>query len=113
MVKAKFEDFELHIAEATCMYDRYVVLIKKPLEDFEVDLKKLVEASVESFNSRAPGQRHAISCNAYLTVIVNKRDDSDQVFCGIYFNLKSPFISLRGESLLNDHAQNDSGRKVE
>ena len=84
------ETFKSEIAEAVRTYDKFVVCLEKPPEDFEKTLNSLVEKAIRAFESRGAGLRHGIALDRQVTVILSQAEGS-RPLCGIYFNLSSPY----------------------
>lgn len=90
--------FEREIQEALKAYDRYIICLEKPPDDFEGALRRLVEKAIRAYETRAAGLRHGIALDRQITVMVSQTD-SDRPMCGIYFNLYSPYSKqLSGKS---------------
>lgn len=84
------DTFKAEIAEATRQYDRFVVCLDKPTEDFTRSLRSLVEKAITAYVTRAEGLRHGIALDRHVTVILSESGD-DRPLCGVYFNLASPY----------------------
>lgn len=84
------ENFRKEIREALGNYDRFVVCLGKTLDEFETSLVSLVRKAIHAFETRAPGLRHGIALDRFITVILSQ-SDSERPHCGIYFNLHSPY----------------------
>ena len=83
-------DFKREIAEAVRVYDRHIVSLEKPTEDFQQTLLSLVAKAIKAFTDRGPNLRHGIALDKHVTVILSQ-SDSARPMCGIYFNLHSPY----------------------
>ncbi|MFN0069472.1 MAG: hypothetical protein ACKVYV_17780 [Limisphaerales bacterium] len=84
------DTFRPEIAEATRQYDRFVVCLDKPTEDFADSLRSLVRKAIIAFETRAEGLRHGIALDRHVTVILSE-SGAARPLCGIYFNLASPY----------------------
>lgn len=84
------DKFKAEIAEATRQYDRFVVCLDKPTEDFTRSLRSLVEKAITAYVTRAAGLRHGIALDRHVTVILSESGE-ERPLCGIYFNLASPY----------------------
>ena len=107
------ETFSKEIEEAIANYDRYVVCLGKTADECESSLLSLVKKAIHAYETRAPGLRHGIALDRYITIILSQ-SDSDRPHCGIYFNLHSPYqrqIQAKMEELASaatDHEDQDS-----
>lgn len=84
------ETFKPEIAEAMVAYDHYVVCIDKTPDEFQACLQSLLKKAIKAYETRGPDLRHGIALDKYVTVILSQ-NDSPRPFCGIYFNLHSPY----------------------
>jgi len=84
------DDFREEMTKATRAYDRYVVNLEKPTDDFERALESLVTKAIRAYESRGPNMRHGIALDKHVTVILSQAD-TPRPLCGIYFNLHSPY----------------------
>jgi len=84
------ELFKKEIEEATKNYDKFVVCLEKVPEHFQESLSSLTAKAIVAYENRAPHLRHGIALDKYLTVIISQTEGS-RPFCGIYFNLSSPY----------------------
>lgn len=84
------DTFRAEIAEASRQYDRFVVCLDKPTEDFTHSLRSLVQKAIIAFETRAEGLRHGIALDRHVTVILSESGEA-RPLCGIYFNLVSPY----------------------
>lgn len=84
------ENFRKEIRVALGNYDRFVVCLGKTLDEFETSLVSLVRKAIHAFETRAPGLRHGIALDRFITVILSQAD-AERPHCGIYFNLHSPY----------------------
>ena len=82
--------YRKELAEALHRYDRYVVCLDKPTEEFEQDVRRLMVKAMHAFRNRARGLRHGIALDSHMTVIISENRKSLPL-CGIYFNLHSPY----------------------
>lgn len=85
----KVEDFSPEIAAASKMYDKYVVCVDKTPEAFLKSLESLVKKAIDVYENRAPGLRHGIALDSFVTVMLSE-NNGNRPLCGIYFNLHSP-----------------------
>ena len=84
------ESFKREIAASVKAYDRFVVCLEKPPEDFEATLNSLMAKAIKAYETRGEGLRHGIALDKQVTVILSQGDDAIPL-CGIYFNLHSPY----------------------
>lgn len=84
------ETFKPEISEAMAAYDRYVVCIDKTPDEFQASLQSLLKKAIKAYETRGPELRHGIALDKYVTVILSQ-NDNPRPFCGIYFNLHSPY----------------------
>src|ERR1044071_5042757 len=84
------EDFQAEVEAALQRYDKYVVCLDKPPEDFLHSLQSLTKKAIDAYENRAPGLRHGIALDRHVTIILSQADDG-RPLCGIYFNLHSPY----------------------
>jgi hypothetical protein len=84
------DQFKAEMTAARRAYEKFVVCLEKTPDEFEASLKSLLRKALEAFEKRPPGMRHGIALDRYVTVIISQAD-SDRPFCGIYFNLHSPY----------------------
>ena len=84
------ETFKPEIAAAISAYDKYVVCINKPPEDFQSSLISLINKAIKAYQGRGPDLRHGIALDPLVTVILSQ-NDGPRPLCGIYFNLHSPY----------------------
>lgn len=82
--------FKPEMAQAIKAYDRHVVCLEKPPDDFEESLNRLMDKAIQAYAERAPGLRHGIALDRHLTIILSQ-SDAARPLCGIYFNLHSPY----------------------
>jgi hypothetical protein len=85
------EMFEPEIAQAVASYDRSVVCLERSAQDCREVLTSLITKAINAYEGRAPGLRHGIALDRYVTVILSQTD-LDRPSCGIYFNLSSPYF---------------------
>ena len=81
--------FEMAVAE----YDRHIVCISKPPDEFVASLRSLGLKALKAYEGRPVGSRHGIACDRYVTVIFSHQENAVPL-CGIYFNLHSPYKKL-------------------
>lgn len=96
-MELKVEDFHREIGAALRAYEKYVVCLNKTPDEFLKTLHSLVGKAITAFVNRAPGLRHGIALDRYVTVMISEQDDAPPV-CGIYFNLHSPYVRKMAES---------------
>lgn len=84
------ETFRPEINQALRAYEKYVICIDKPPEEFERSLHSLLLKAIKAYETRGPQLRHGIALDRYVTVILSQNEDS-RPLCGIYFNLCSPY----------------------
>jgi hypothetical protein len=89
-VAVTVDSFKPEIAEAMAAYDRYVVCIDKTPDEFHASLQSLIKKAIKAYETRGPQLRHGIALDKHVTVILSQNDDP-RPFCGIYFNLHSPY----------------------
>jgi hypothetical protein len=82
--------FERELAEAAKAYEKYIVCIDKAPDDCNESLVSLMEKAIKAFQNRAPGLRHGIALDKFVTIILSQSED-ERPLCGIYFNLHSPY----------------------
>lgn len=85
----KLEDFSAEIVAAAKVYDKYVVCVDKTPEAFQKSLESLMKKAIDVFENRAPGLRHGIALDSFVTIMLSE-NNGDRPLCGIYFNLHSP-----------------------
>ncbi|HMO65879.1 MAG TPA: hypothetical protein PKE47_11785, partial [Verrucomicrobiota bacterium] len=66
------DTFKAEIAEAVRQYDRFVVCLDKPTDDFARSLRSLVQKAITAFETRAAGLRHGIALDRHVTVILSE-----------------------------------------
>lgn len=89
-MELQVEDFRQEIAVALAQYEKYVVCLEKTPDEFLQTLQSLVGKAIRAYENRAPGLRHGIALDRYVTVILSETD-GPRPLCGIYFNLHSPY----------------------
>jgi hypothetical protein len=89
------ETFQEEIEEAAKAYDKYVICLDKPTDDFKKDTVSLMEKAIKAYISRSPNLRHGIALNKQITIILSQTEN-DRPLCGIYFNLHSPYKKKPG-----------------
>ncbi len=85
------DTFRSEIAAALRAYERHIVCLEKTPEQCQAALRSLVEKAIHEYVHRAPGLRHGIALDKHLTVILSQTD-VERPLCGIYFNLRSPYL---------------------
>jgi len=85
----KVEDFAMEIAAAVKAYDKYVVCVDKTPEAFLKSVESLMKKAIDAYENRAPGLRHGIALDSFLTIMLSQTD-AGRPLCGIYFNLHTP-----------------------
>lgn len=84
------EDFQQEIAGAVKSYDKFVVCVEKTPDEFLKSLQSLMGKAITAFEYRAPGLRHGIALDRYVTIMLSENENA-RPLCGIYFNLSSPY----------------------
>src|SRR3954468_1855617 len=84
------EMFRPEIEDALKAYDKYIVCIDKTPERAEESLRSLMEKAIKAYQNRGPNLRHGIALDKQITIILSQTE-SDRPYCGIYFNLSSPY----------------------
>jgi hypothetical protein len=84
------QSFKRELAAALKAYDRFVVCIDKTPDEFEESLRSLLVKAIKVYTTRGEGMRHGIALDQHVTVILSQGDEP-LPFCGIYFNLHSPY----------------------
>jgi hypothetical protein len=82
--------FEPELAEAAKAFDKYVVCVDKTPDECTQSLVSLMEKAIKAYVNRAPGLRHGIALDKYITIILSQ-SEGERPLCGIYFNLRSPY----------------------
>ncbi len=82
--------FQTEIAAALKAYDQFVVCLDKSSEEFLATVQSLVLKAIRAYENRGPNLRHGIALDQHVTVILSQ-SDSERPWCGIYFNLHSPY----------------------
>jgi len=88
----RVETFEEEIQKAIATYEKYVVCLGYTPEEFAQGIRRLVAQALKVFENREPGLRHGFALNEFVTVIISQ-SESDRPYCGIYFNLFSPYTA--------------------
>jgi hypothetical protein len=84
------DTFQAEIGEAVAAYEKYVVCIEKTPDEFHSSLISLLNKAIKAYETREPRLRHGIALDRHLTIILSQNDTA-RPFCGIYFNLHSPY----------------------
>jgi hypothetical protein len=84
------EMFKPEMVEALNLYEKHIVCIAKTPDDCQEAMVRLLEKAIKAYQNRGPHLRHGIALDRQLTVILSQTD-ADRPFCGIYFNLHSPY----------------------
>ena len=84
------DTFQSEIQAALRAYDRHVVCLEKPPEEFLATVHSLVVKAIKAYEERGPNLRHGIALDRYVTVIISQNEPA-RPLCGIYFNLSSPY----------------------
>jgi hypothetical protein len=84
------DDFNAEIETALKAYDKFIVNIAKPPDDFHAAMRSLMQKAIDVYQKRQPHQRHGIALDRHVTVILSE-NDGKKPLCGIYFNLHSPY----------------------
>ncbi|MBI5821428.1 MAG: hypothetical protein HZA88_20870 [Verrucomicrobia bacterium] len=89
----KVDDFSKEIRDAVKAYELYVVCIAKTPDEFMESVRSLMTKAIKVYENRAPGLKHGIALDSHLTIILSEPPDAPdgRPFCGIYFNLHSPY----------------------
>ena len=85
------ETFEGEIEEALKAYDRFIICIDKTPEDCKSALVSLMDKAIKAYVSRGPNLLHGIALDKQVTIILSQQTDQERPYCGIYFNLHSPY----------------------
>jgi hypothetical protein len=91
----RIEDFQHEIDGAIKNYDKFIVCVEKTPDEFLKSLQSLMGKAINAFEHRAPGLRHGIALDRYVTIMISENDEA-RPLCGIYFNLHSPFRKKSG-----------------
>jgi len=84
------EIFRPEIDEALKHYEKHIVCIDKPPDDFPGSVIRLMDRAIKAYLNRGPHLRHGIALDRQLTIILSQTD-CERPLCGIYFNLHSPY----------------------
>ncbi len=84
------DTFQREIDIAVRNYDRHVVCLNKTPDEFSKVLVSLLQKAIKAFDTRPAGMRHGLALDKEVTIILSQSDD-ERPFCGIYFNLHSPY----------------------
>jgi hypothetical protein len=84
------ETFQTELAAALKAFDKYIVCLERAPDDCQASLHSLMEKAIKAYETRAPGLRHGIALDRYLTIILSQ-SDADRPLCAIYFNLFTPY----------------------
>jgi hypothetical protein len=82
--------FRQEIAEAMRAYEKYIICIDKPPEEFEVAITSLLSKAIKAYEGRGSDLRHGIALDKQITIILSQ-SDGPRPLCGMYFNLRSPY----------------------
>lgn len=82
--------FATQFDAAVAAYDRYIVCIAKPPDEFAASMVSLGLKALNAYETRPAGSRHGIACDKNVTIIFSHQEDAAPL-CGIYFNLHSPY----------------------
>ncbi|MCF7709270.1 MAG: hypothetical protein K9N52_10265 [Verrucomicrobia bacterium] len=93
-MELKPETFKKEISEALANYEKYIVCIEKTPDQFAASLKSLLSKAIKTYVNRDPELRHGIALDKYVTIIISQTG-SERPFCGIYFNLASPYFKKK------------------
>lgn len=102
------ETFKLEISEAMAAYDRYVVCIDKTPDEFLACIQSLLKKALKAYETRGPQLRHGIALDKHVTVILSQ-NDNPRPYCGIYFNLHSPYQKQNASGPSKAHKQTIGG----
>ena len=92
------KDFQGEIDQALSYFEKYVVCVDKTPDDMLDSVKSLIKKAIHAYETRAPGLRHGIALDKFLTIILSENDGKIPL-CGIYFNLHSPYRKKTEERL--------------
>lgn len=84
------ETFQPEMTAALKAFDKFIVCLEKPPQEFEQSLRSLMKKAVHAYEKRGEGMRHGIALDGQITVILSQ-SDTERPLCGIYFNLHSPY----------------------
>ncbi len=84
------ETFQSELAAALKAFDKYIVCLERAPDDCQASLHSLMEKAIKAYETRAPGLRHGIALDRYLTIILSQ-SNTDRPLCAIYFNLFTPY----------------------
>lgn len=96
-VAVTVEWFKDEVREALKKYERHVVCLEKTPDQVRVSLESLLRKAIKAYQERAPGLRHGIALDRHLTIILSQAE-GDRPYCGIYFNLHSPYLKQSGKT---------------
>ena len=88
-------DFKREIAEAVRVYDRHIVSLEKPTDEFHQILLSLVVKAIKAYEGRGPELRHGIALDKHVTIILSQ-SETDRPLCAVYFNLVTPYYRKPG-----------------
>ena len=97
MLAVTADTFKAEMAQALKSYDRHVVCLEKTPAEAKAALRSLLEKAIVAYETRAPGLRHGIALDRYITIILSQ-SDGEQPLCAIYFNLHTPYHKRMTES---------------
>lgn len=86
------DTFKEEIEQAIQAYDKFIVCLGYSTEEFKQGVRRLVAQAIKVYENRGEGYRHGFALNEFITVILSQTE-GDRPYCGIYFNLFSPYIS--------------------
>lgn len=89
-MELNLETFRSEMEHAILAFDRFIVCLDKPPDDFKVSLESLMAKAIKAYVGRQPTLRHGIALDRQVTIILSQTD-TDRPLCGIYFNLSSPY----------------------
>jgi len=84
------ETYAQEVKEALAAYDKYIVCLDKPPDEFRESIDRLLRKAIDAYEKRGPNLRHGIALDRYVTVILSQ-GESERPLCAIYFNLYSPY----------------------
>ena len=84
------EDFQSEISDALRRYEQFIICVGKTPDQFPESMHSLMAKAIHAYEQRAPGLRHGIALDKYVTIILSQTD-GPRPLCGIYFNLHSPY----------------------
>lgn len=90
--------FKDQIDAAVSAYDKFIVCIGKPPDEFSFSMASLGLKALKAFETRAEGNKHGIACDKFVTIIFSQQDGGRPPLCGVYFNLHSPYTKAHDQT---------------